>query len=131
VLTNPSAVFGGVFLGLVVGKLVGITAFSWLAIRLRLGRLPAGAGWPHMIGVAAVAGIGFTVSLFITGLAFESVDLQVDAKLGTLGASIVAALLGALIFSRASRRAPSVGVENGVHLVDAVDAVDDAHRSGS
>ena len=66
-LTSPSAVLVGVFAGLVVGKLVGVTAFSWLAVRLGLGRLPAGAGWSHVVGVAAVAGIGFTVSLFITG----------------------------------------------------------------
>ena len=63
--------FVGVFLGLVVGKLVGIAAFSWLAVRTGLGRLPDGTRWGHIVGVGAVAGIGFTVSLFITGLAFD------------------------------------------------------------
>jgi Na+:H+ antiporter, NhaA family len=130
-LTDPSAVFLGVFLGLVVGKPVGIVAFSWLAVRLRVGRLPADARWSHVVGLGAVAGIGFTVSLFITGLAFDRGDLQADAKLGTLSASIVAALLGSLILSRNRRNQPSVGVEDGIHLVDAVDAIDDAHRSGS
>ena len=81
-LASPSAVFVGVLLGLVVGKLVGITAFSWLAVRLGLGRLPGGARWGHIVGVGAVAGIGFTVSLFVTGLAFDDVALQDDAKLG-------------------------------------------------
>ena len=68
----PSAVLSGVAVGLVVGKLLGVAGFSWLAVRIGLGRLPDGARWGHIIGVAAVAGIGFTVSLFITGLAFDS-----------------------------------------------------------
>ena len=70
---------------------VGVAGFSWLAVRLGLGRLPDGARWGHIVGVAAVAGIGFTVSLFITGLAFDTASLQDDAKIGTLTASIVAA----------------------------------------
>ena len=74
----------GVAVGLVVGKLVGVAAFSWLAVRLGLGRLPEGARWGHILGVASVAGIGFTVSLFITGLAFDTGGLQDDAKIGTL-----------------------------------------------
>jgi NhaA family Na+:H+ antiporter len=102
-LRDPSAVFVGVLLGLIVGKLVGITAFSWLTVRLGLGRLPAGTHWGHITGVAAVAGIGFTVSLFITGLAFDDVGLQDDAKLGTLSASIVAAVVGWVVFSRLDR----------------------------
>ena len=65
--------------------------FSWLAVRLGLGRLPTGAAWAHVVGVAAVAGIGFTVSLFITGLAFADPTLQSDAKIGVLVASAVAA----------------------------------------
>jgi NhaA family Na+:H+ antiporter len=101
-LSSPSAVFVGVVLGLVVGKLLGITAFSWLAVRLGLGRLPAETRWGHIVGVGAVAGIGFTVSLFVTGLAFDDVALQDDAKLGTLLASVVAALAGWAAFSRVS-----------------------------
>jgi NhaA family Na+:H+ antiporter len=127
--TDPSAVLVGVLLGLAVGKPLGIAAFAWLAVRLGVGRLPDDVGWRHVIGLGAVAGIGFTVSLFITELAFERADLQDDAKLGTLTASIVAAIVGALIFSRISRRPASVGVEDGVHLVDAVDSIDDPHRS--
>jgi Na+:H+ antiporter, NhaA family len=102
-LTDPSAVFVGVFLGLVVGKLVGITAFSWLTVRVGLGRLPEGTSWGHIVGVAAVAGIGFTVSLFITGLAFERVGLQDDAKIGVLSASIVAAVAGWAVFGWVGR----------------------------
>jgi NhaA family Na+:H+ antiporter len=92
---------------LVVGKLVGVVGFSWLAVRLGLGRLPAGTRWGHVIGIGAVAGIGFTVSLFITGLAFESDALQDDAKIGTLVASIVAAAVGALILIVVARNGES------------------------
>jgi NhaA family Na+:H+ antiporter len=102
--SHPSAVLTGVAVGLVVGKFVGVTAFSWIAIQLGLGRVPEGARWGHILGVAAVAGIGFTVSLFITGLAFDSPGLQDDAKIGTLVASVVAAIAGALVFVVTGRR---------------------------
>ena len=61
-------------------------------MRLGLGQLPDGARWGHIVGVGAVAGIGFTVSLFITGLAFDNEAIQDDAKIGTLIASVVAAI---------------------------------------
>ncbi len=96
-VSSPSAVLTGVAVALVVGKLVGVAGFSWLAVRLGLGHLPDGASWGHVVGVGAVAGIGFTVSLFITGLAFESETLQDDAKIGTLLASVIAAGAGAII----------------------------------
>jgi Na+:H+ antiporter, NhaA family len=105
-LAEPSAVLVGVAVALVAGKLIGIAAFSWLAVRLRLGRLPDGAHGGHIVGVGAVAGIGFTVSLFITGLAFDSKALQDDAKIGTLIASIIAAGSGALLLGLAGRRTP-------------------------
>jgi NhaA family Na+:H+ antiporter len=106
-LSDPSAVFGGVAVGLVVGKLAGITAFSWLAVKTGLGRLPRDTGWQHVIGLAALAGIGFTVSLFVTGLAFSDTDLQTDAKLGVLIASIAAAAIGAAVLARAATPAPA------------------------
>jgi NhaA family Na+:H+ antiporter len=103
-VSSPSAVLAGVAAGLVVGKLVGVAAFSWLAIRVGLGRLPEGARWGHIVGVACVAGIGFTVSLFVTGLAFDSPTLQDDAKIGTLLASVVAAVTGATVLAVTARR---------------------------
>ncbi len=87
----------GIVLGLVVGKTVGITMFAWLAVRVRAGELPAGATWPSMAGVAAVAGIGFTVAIFIAGLAFDDPALQDLAKIGILAGSLLAALLGVLL----------------------------------
>ena len=103
-VNEPSAILTGVAVALVVGKLVGVASFSWIAVRLGLGRLPEGVHWGHILGVASVAGIGFTVSLFITGLAFESPALQDDAKIGTLAASVVAAITGALVFTVTGRR---------------------------
>jgi len=92
----------GVMAGLVVGKLIGISAASWLAVRTGLSSLPRGATWTHVIGLSAIAGIGFTVSLFITSLAFEDELLADDAKFGILIASIAAAVIGLLVLSRAN-----------------------------
>ena len=87
----------GVALGLVVGKVVGVTLFSLGAVRLGISALPSGATARHIVGVAAISGIGFTVSLFVTGLAFDNLILQDEAKVGILVGSITAALLGVLI----------------------------------
>ena len=102
-VAQPSDVLVGVGVALVVGKLVGVVSFGWLAVRLGLGRLPNETGWDHLVGVGALAGIGFTVSLFITGLAFDSSTVQDDAKIGVFVASIVAALAGSVIFALAPR----------------------------
>ena len=102
-ITSPSAVMSGVAVALVAGKFIGVTLFSWVAVRLGFGRLPDGVRWGHVMGVGAVAGIGFTVSLFITGLAFDDTAIQDDAKIGILAASIIAALAGAAILAAAAR----------------------------
>ncbi|MCM2370171.1 Na+/H+ antiporter NhaA [Aporhodopirellula aestuarii] len=82
-----------VVLGLVVGKPLGIVAFSWLAIRLGWAKLPEGIGWPVLISGSCLAGIGFTMALFIDGLAFGS-DGLATAKTGVLVGSAMSALLG-------------------------------------
>jgi Na+:H+ antiporter, NhaA family len=105
--TPPARVAAGVLVGLVVGKPLGITAAAWLAVRLRLARLPDGAGWPGIAGVGALAGIGFTVSLFVTGLAFDDIVRQDEAKIGILAASTIAAVLGSVVLARATRPAPA------------------------
>ncbi len=94
----------GIVLGLVVGKLVGVSSFSWLAVRLGVCTLPRGATWTKVLGMGGVAGIGFTVSLFITNLAFTADDITDQAKVGILVASTVAAVIGAAIL-RTSRPA--------------------------
>jgi NhaA family Na+:H+ antiporter len=92
----------GVAAGLVVGKLVGVAGAITLGTRLGLGELPPGVGRGHVVGVAALAGIGFTVSLFITGLAFDTARLADQAKIGILAASVIAALVGAAILAACS-----------------------------
>jgi NhaA family Na+:H+ antiporter len=101
-----SPITAGVVVGLVVGKLVGISAFSWLAVRLGAGRLPDGVAWRHLVGMAALAGIGFTVSLFVSSLAFADPAQQDQAKIGVLAASVLAAIVGSglLLAARASTR---------------------------
>ncbi len=85
----------GVFLGLLLGKPVGITFFSWVAVRLGLAQLPKGVTWSMMFGVAILGGIGFTMALFIANLAFKGNTVLLEtAKLGILGASFLMALLG-------------------------------------
>ena len=93
----------GVAIGLVVGKIAGITLGALTATRLGLGRLPAGANWSQMIGVAAVGGVGFTVSLFIAGLAFPEGALLDAAKLGILVGSLVAGVVGSAVLVRTRR----------------------------
>ena len=87
----------GIVLGLVVGKPIGITLGAWLATRLKLARLPEGVRWPQLAAVAAVAGVGFTVSLFIADLAFAGSAFLQAAKVGVLAASLVAGVGGGLL----------------------------------
>jgi NhaA family Na+:H+ antiporter len=96
-------VFVGVFAGLVVGKPVGVVAFTWLAVRFGFGRLPERTTWGHIVGVGATAGIGFTVALFVAALSFDDADLLRSAKLGILTASTVAGFLGYVLLRRATR----------------------------
>ena len=88
----------GVVAGLVLGKFVGVGLASALAVRLGLGRLPGGLRTIDVWGGAALAGIGFTISLFVVDLAFESQTLQDEARVGVLSASLLAALAGWAIF---------------------------------
>jgi NhaA family Na+:H+ antiporter len=90
----------GILLGLLLGKPLGVLGFSWLATKLGIASLPEGVGWRAMTGAALLAGIGFTMSLFVAGLAFEEGGLLDEAKLGILVASAVAALLGLALLLR-------------------------------
>ncbi|WP_018461958.1 Na+/H+ antiporter NhaA [Thermus oshimai] len=84
----------GAFFGLLLGKPLGILLFAFLAVKSGLAQLPEGVGWKAILGVGFLAGIGFTMALFIAALAFPSPSLLDQAKLGVLSASLVAALLG-------------------------------------
>jgi NhaA family Na+:H+ antiporter len=105
VVTNPIAV--GVAMGLLVGKTAGISLFTWVAVRTGLGRLPVGTTWRQIVGVGALGGIGFTVSLFITNLAFTDRQLADMARVGILAGSLLAGIVGCLILLRAAPRVES------------------------
>ncbi len=102
-----SSVTIGVFAGLVLGKLVGITLFPFVASRLGIVELPRGISWLHVTGVALVGGIGFTVAIFVTGLAFDDHVIVDNAKMGILAASLVAGLVGYGVLRLAARSASS------------------------
>jgi NhaA family Na+:H+ antiporter len=102
----------GIAAGLLVGKQVGVFGLTWLAIRLGLGKLPEGAGWVSLYGVAALCGIGFTMSLFISSLAAEQIGtgMVVDNRLGILGGSVLSAIIGYLVLAYAlGRKQPAAG----------------------
>jgi NhaA family Na+:H+ antiporter len=92
-LNWTSRVIWGVALGLLVGKPLGITLFSWAAVKLGLAQLPQGINFVHITGVGFLAGIGFTMALFIGGLAFRGDELNY-AKLGILSGSALAGVIG-------------------------------------
>jgi NhaA family Na+:H+ antiporter len=84
----------GIALGLFVGKQVGVFSFSWLAVKLGLAKLPTGANWCQLYGIACLTGVGFTMSLFIGTLAFEGDETLNAVRLGVLMGSIASGVLG-------------------------------------
>jgi NhaA family Na+:H+ antiporter len=102
-LAHPVA--WGVALGLVIGKPIGIALFSWLAVASHIAHLPRAIEWRHLAGVASLGGVGFTISLFITELAFGEGELAHAARLGIFAGSLVAGMVGYLVL-RATLPAP-------------------------
>jgi NhaA family Na+:H+ antiporter len=102
---NGGQIALGVGLGLVLGKFVGIMGASGALVLLGLGRLPEGMRWPHMAAASLLAGIGFTMSLFIGGLAFAEGDAMNAVRFGVLVASVVAATSGLLVLRNLSGKA--------------------------
>ena len=99
-------VTAGTIMGLVIGKPIGIALFAWIATRAGLATLPAGSGWRALIAVSCLGGIGFTMSIFIAGLAFPASPALLDsAKVGILAASLLAGVIGWMIIPRKPRRA--------------------------
>jgi NhaA family Na+:H+ antiporter len=96
----------GVVLGLVAGKTIGVFGASAIGIKLGIGRLPAGTTWRHMFGVAIVAGVGFTVALFVTSLSFDDPAVADAAKIGILAGSLLAGVLGYAVL-RSCKPAPT------------------------
>jgi NhaA family Na+:H+ antiporter len=109
-VVSPVAI--AVVVGLAVGKLVGILLMSWLSIRAGVARLPEGVNWIHMTGGGFLAGIGFTMALFIAGLAYSDDQLLKSAKVGVLTGSVVSAVLGMTILYMASPNTPQENSAN-------------------
>jgi NhaA family Na+:H+ antiporter len=97
-----------VALGLVLGKPIGIVLFSWVSVKAGIARLPSGINGKVLVGAGCLAGIGFTMSLFIAGLALEGVHLD-QAKVGILGGSTVSALLGCALLLLCLKKPPQPG----------------------
>jgi NhaA family Na+:H+ antiporter len=104
-LGNPIAL--GIISGLVLGKLFGVTLASWLAVKLRVADLPKGVSWSQLMACGLLAGIGFTMSLFVGGLAFSDPNLVDIAKIGVLSASVIAAVAGVIWLRLATSPAPA------------------------
>lgn len=98
-LTSPVSL--GVGMGLLIGKLVGISTATWVAVRLRIGKLPSQTGWAQIMGLSAIAGIGFTVSLFVSELAFTDAALADSAKMGIFLGSGISGVLGYTLLRKA------------------------------
>jgi NhaA family Na+:H+ antiporter len=97
-LLHPVAL--GIVAGLFVGKQIGVALFSWFAIKSGIAEMPKGVSWSQLYGVAILTGVGFTMSLFIAGLSFESPDILDRAKTGILFASLIAGLLGYILLRK-------------------------------
>lgn len=90
----------GIFLGLIVGKPLGITLFSWISVKLGLCKLPSKSSWKHIVGLGLLAGIGFTMSIFVSMLSFPELGYQNSAKFSVLLASFIAGLSGYVFLYR-------------------------------
>ncbi len=101
----------GVFLGLLVGKPAGIMLFSFITVKTKLASLPDNVNWMHMLGASILGGVGFTMAIFVANLAFVSEAHLAAAKLGILGASLFAGVIGFLFLLLQARSAQKNGVE--------------------
>lgn len=99
----------GIALGLLIGKQIGIVGFAWIAVKTGLAQLPEGVSWAKIYGLSLLAGIGFTMSLFIGNLAFTDPAMIDAVKIGVLSGSLVAAVAGFLILKAALPEAPPAG----------------------
>lgn len=104
-LVHPIGI--GIVAGLFLGKQLGITSFSWLAVKTGLAELPQGVNWPLIYGASILGGIGFTMSLFISVLAFQSPAYITSAKMGVLLASLLSGLVGMAVLWKLLQSTPA------------------------
>ena len=112
VLTNDiSMVTLGVFFGLIVGKLIGVVGLTYLFHKMKWARLPESISLKYLLGIGFLASIGFTMSLFISELAFENKDYINEAKIGVLIASFLASILGYFMIKLAIKKSSNKPVD--------------------
>lgn len=112
--TLSSPINYGILTGLLLGKPLGITLFAWIAVKTGLASLPEGLRWQHIIGMGMIAGIGFTMSIFIAMLAFNEHEPQTTAKISVLAASVLSGILG-YVWLRAMTRNDRRSVQHPLH----------------
>jgi Na+:H+ antiporter, NhaA family len=93
----------GVALGLLLGKVLGVVGFTAVFIKLKIAKLPEGMNIRNLLGIGFLASIGFTMSLFITSLAFTHEEYQTHAKIGIFAASIIGGIIGYVILNKNSK----------------------------
>lgn len=93
----------GVALGLLLGKVIGVVSFTWVLIKLKVAPWPIGMNFKNLLGLGFLASIGFTMSLFITSLAFSHPEYEVQAKIGIFVASIIGGIIGYIILKKSSK----------------------------
>jgi NhaA family Na+:H+ antiporter len=98
----------GIIAGLFVGKTIGVTLFSWIAVKLKLGSLPSRSGWKHIIGLGMLAGIGFTMSIFISLLSFSDELHVTEAKFAILCASVISGLIGFIFLKSINKKKATI-----------------------
>jgi len=97
-LANPISI--GIIVGLFLGKQLGITVLSWIAIKTGHAALPEGVTWGQLWGAGCIAGVGFTMSLFVAGLAFDDASIIASAKVGILAASLLSGIVGFVVLNK-------------------------------
>jgi len=97
---STGAIGWGIVLELFVGNQIGVVGASWLAIKSGQADLPEGVTWPQIWGASCLAGVGFTMSIFVAGLAFKSDVLLAEAKIGILAASLISGVFGYLVLRK-------------------------------
>ena len=94
----------GIALGLLIGKQIGVFGFTYVLVKAGVARLPHGANWGHIYGLACLAGVGFTMSLFIGGLSFDSAEKMNEVRMGVLSGSVISGLIGYVVLMLSSRQ---------------------------
>ena len=101
----------GIIGGLFIGKTIGVSVFSWIAVKLKFANLPSMANWKHIIGLGMLAGIGFTMSIFISLLSFDQIDQILEAKFAILVGSVFSGIVGFLVLKFVNNDPAPEGLE--------------------